>query len=860
MSERLRALLLISFLMLLLNDPVFPQTPGIATGAKPEWVVDIPVRGERPPAESVTEGYFHALIEEQIHVGKQSAYHRIVREIVTGAGVQSASEIYIEFLPDYQELTVHQVTVWRDDNPQDRLDQKAFRVLAREDELSRFIYNGTYTAYLILEDIRQGDRIEYSYTISGQNPVFGERFYRDIYLQSSSDIVHVYRSLLVPEGKQLSFRSFNNAPKAAITGNDGLKRYVWEDFQVKGAEYETYQPSWFDNYAHVQVSEYQDWGEVARWAASVNTVQINYGGKFAETVAALRARSKDLDDYVLNAIQLVQNDLRYMGVETGEHSHRAHTPLKVLEQGYGDCKDKSLLLIALLRKADVEAHMALVNTYHQDKIVEFLPSPLAFNHAVVRIQSPNKKLLWVDPTTGFQGGSLETRFFPDYGRALVIKEGTSALEPVSAHGERGMIYCEENYLVPDSSDTVTLEVRTAYTGSQADQMRSMLAYSGNAQMKEKYFDYYARLYPDIISSKPLKVNDLISANRLEITESYRIGSFIRKDSLSGIEYVNFYANLINEQLPSVAANRKHPVSLNYPYDLDYKVRLISGKRWNMPDDFLLNRDAFSFHLYSSKAGDTSALHYQFSILRPFVPAGDAAQLAADIKQLSDDKLGYNLTLGSGSTLGLSWGIVLFSLLVIGLYAWIARLIYHRRTFSGDEEMYFEPSGPVGGWMILPMIGLFITPLVSAGQLLSAGYYNRVLWQGLSVTYPGNELEIRAVLCFEVAANLLLATYAIFCLIAMFKRRDIFPRLIIVFYVVNVVVIVLDHVFAYYSSLSMPVTANDAGDIAKAVITGAIWITYFSISRRVKTTFTVPYPQPQPRPVVPFTLPVPPQTR
>ncbi|XHR98086.1 hypothetical protein ACFJIV_16335 [Mucilaginibacter sp. UC70_90] len=38
-----------------------------------------------------------------------------------------------------------------------------------------------------------------------------------------------------------------------------------------------------------------------------------------------------------------------MGIEIGEYSHRANNPEKVFRQRYGDCKDKSLLLVSMLK-------------------------------------------------------------------------------------------------------------------------------------------------------------------------------------------------------------------------------------------------------------------------------------------------------------------------------------------------------------------------------------------------------------------------------------------------------------------------------------------------------------------------------
>ena len=53
--------------------------------------------------------------------------------------------------------------------------------------------------------------------------------------------------------------------------------------------------------------------------------------------------------YFRVAVNFVQNEIRYMGIETGKYSHKANSPEKVFKQRYGDCKDKSLLLASILK-------------------------------------------------------------------------------------------------------------------------------------------------------------------------------------------------------------------------------------------------------------------------------------------------------------------------------------------------------------------------------------------------------------------------------------------------------------------------------------------------------------------------------
>ena len=52
---------------------------------------------------------------------------------------------------------------------------------------------------------------------------------------------------------------------------------------------------------------------------------------------------------MLTALRMIQDNIRYASISTGPGSYRPHPSDLVLERNFGDCKDKSLLLVNLLR-------------------------------------------------------------------------------------------------------------------------------------------------------------------------------------------------------------------------------------------------------------------------------------------------------------------------------------------------------------------------------------------------------------------------------------------------------------------------------------------------------------------------------
>ncbi|HWZ02178.1 MAG TPA: DUF3857 domain-containing protein, partial [Mucilaginibacter sp.] len=296
------------------------STPVVHLSPKPSWILTCKKYNQAPSARDVNNGAYDELIEEQVNVEDKATYNHVITQIVSESGVQNNSDISVSFNPAYERLDFHDITIWRNNKPQSRLNVSEFKVLADESEIEKFIYNGTYSAKYILADIRKGDRLEYSYTITGFNPIFDNKFCRTIYLQGANLIEHQYTTLLFKADRKLNMKSFNLRSQPKISVSAGLKRFEWEDFKVPGISTNKFQPNWFNQYARVQVSEFYNWKEVIDWGLKINPLQTTFKGELADTIARLKKLSgKNQAKYFRAAVTFVQDGIRYMGIETGPY-------------------------------------------------------------------------------------------------------------------------------------------------------------------------------------------------------------------------------------------------------------------------------------------------------------------------------------------------------------------------------------------------------------------------------------------------------------------------------------------------------------------------------------------------------------
>ena len=119
--------------------------------------------------------------------------------------------------------------------------------------------------------------------------------------------------------------------------------------------------------------------------------------------------------------------LRYVAVPLGVNSFRPHAAANVLQNQFGDCKDKANLFNTLLHSVGIEAHLVLVPRFSQAH--EDLPG-LSFNHAISQV-TLGGETVWVDTTDDVcRFGMLPPG---DPGRNVLVIDGqTNALTQLPA--------------------------------------------------------------------------------------------------------------------------------------------------------------------------------------------------------------------------------------------------------------------------------------------------------------------------------------------------------------------------------------------------------------------------------------------
>ena len=199
----------------------------------------------------------------------------------------------------------------------------------------------------------------------------------------------------------------------------------------------------------------------------------------------------------------------------------------IAKTGFGDCKDLSVSLSAVLRKIGFKAHVGFIHRgswRHNHSDFEF-PNGGAFNHAIVRAEKAGK-VYWLDPTNRV---SYARGLFPDIvDRPILVlkKSGATLLRTPKIYSEGA-----EYKIARDFEITNTKEIKVK--GSIHFKGRGAISFTGASLYKSKEsldYDFTQFIGADTASLKKWKVEGYDLSSRIVKDFSVQMSYSMRQNS------------------------------------------------------------------------------------------------------------------------------------------------------------------------------------------------------------------------------------------------------------------------------------------------------------------------------------------
>jgi transglutaminase-like putative cysteine protease len=438
---------------------------------------------------------------------------------------------------------------------------QVFSADVREQEAGQQVGVYTDVRRVVVEfpALEAGDVVRFTYRVDsvGERNLFGDFFGLVEPAQEQLPKAHFDLVVEAPPGRALTFRSVR-LPEVTVTQAMDRTVYRVSATALRPLVLEPHMPPYPEVGAYVAASSYARWEDLARWYASLVRDQLELDDELKGLAARLVAGVVDDREKVRRIHRHVLSQTRYVGIELGIHGWKPYRVTQVHARGYGDCKDKASLLVALLREVGVDARLTLIRTSNQGPLVD-LPTMWAFNHAIAYVPS---LALFLDGTAEFASVD-ELPAMDQEGMALAVDVATGAMErlspplsPATANQN------QSDYVITVGEDgSVHLQGEERFSGERAPDVRAR--YQDGARARETMEAELASVYPGAQVGQVT----LADLSDLDAPAWYRfsavIPSFGTPDAEGVLLPITLYPHDLEREYAPVAS-RTHDVVLGFP--------------------------------------------------------------------------------------------------------------------------------------------------------------------------------------------------------------------------------------------------------------------------------------------------------
>lgn len=174
---------------------------------------------------------------------------------------------------------------------------------------------------------------------------------------------------------------------------------------------------------------FKNWEAVGAWYRGLEVDRVVPDAEIKAKVAELTAGKATEEEKVRAVYGYVATQIRYIGVAFGVGRYQPHHAEEVLQNQYGDCKDKHTLLAAMLGALAVRTDAVLIGA--GVRFNQAVPSPASFNH-LITLAHVNGQDVWLDATAEVAPYRMLMYVIRDRSALVVPDSGVARVETTPA--------------------------------------------------------------------------------------------------------------------------------------------------------------------------------------------------------------------------------------------------------------------------------------------------------------------------------------------------------------------------------------------------------------------------------------------
>ena len=562
----------------------------------------------------------------EVTPGGRSRYtsHQVVK-ILTERGVQNYDDIAIPHTPTAQHITVNVARTITPDGSVVEPPEEAFNDVTPPGLLSYNLYSDSMWRVISMPALKPGVCIEYQVTLEdvGAESVGSTSwFWGGFSFQSTDPILQSAYALRMPKGRNFKWKGIHCELNPQVLHEEETSTYLWAYGETPALKAEYNMPTTNDIVPRLSYSSVESWDAVYNWYRDIAKDRYTVDQAIEEAVEELTANLLTADDKIRAIYHFVASQIRYVGIELGQGAFQPTPADQVLSVRYGDCKDKTTLMISMLDLVGIEAFPVMLNPAPYQRIDLELPSLGQFSHLIAAVPREDGDYIWLDPTADTCGyEDLPARNRGRKGFVIRNDRGEFVDIPVSTPESNRLIVDTEITLTEDGAVQGTMQIDTL--GQYNIEARLEYKQVSPSAWKDTFAVGLGVQFPGVRVDS-VQISDLADLNvPVQLNVDFTVKNYtesvgdrlmfpLPSDEFS--DYAQIFA----------AAERQHPLDLSYPMQMKKTIRIALPEGWraSFPKDVRLdNRFASMERRYTLEGNQ---IHYEinFAIKAPIIPPED----------------------------------------------------------------------------------------------------------------------------------------------------------------------------------------------------------------------------------------------
>jgi hypothetical protein len=322
--------------------------------------------------------------------------NEVLLRLVTEQGAKGSAQVPIPYSESLQTLEIAEAYTLKPDGtridvPMDKIFTQAAPVA-----VSAPMFNDMKFKIIAFPDPMPGGKLYFRVNLKQTTPHFPNHIGSIEPLLTQLAVENWVMRVSVPAGYSLKTVS-HGLQGSKFVDADGRQRWEWVFRNPSAIAGEPYELAPMDHGPMIAFSSFNDWTELARAYRERAADKVKVTAEIQTLADDITKGIADKRGHAAAISQWVARNVRYVAVFLGLGGFVPRDANEILKTKFGDCKDHTVILEALLRAKGIESTGALVHTLPTFKLPD-VATIGAFNHIITYIPSLDA---YVDSTSAF---------------------------------------------------------------------------------------------------------------------------------------------------------------------------------------------------------------------------------------------------------------------------------------------------------------------------------------------------------------------------------------------------------------------------------------------------------------------------